>query len=1513
MDILPVIFLDFYTNLEAKEKNNYKNKNIYSTPLMEQFELINNRLPLNTRFSDIRSFVENAFPSGLTKRYYISCPNYKREVIQGTTASFLRNVVLRADGSELSKRLPNNMSVILIGDIIEGGKLKMLSVKGIELIDEGFTKYGETLIMNSYACSAFQKHTWSIQHIDYNETYFTPNTILNLIETNYPVKNYDTVIKFYDKWDNYLKFREYYLNTQTQRHFPISYVEYKEAYSINRRRYQRNKELYDANLLDSHHDFSKGELIILEKELDDTEPYHLIRVDIDYNRLKYLEETVEKNERKKNKIETSIRSFARDNLALSDVPPKNEKYNEQLRNSFQLEQRFKIIKSEIEPDCADLEQKYAKMIKEQLAAIDAVYQRKIESETSAALTIKEQELSNALKSELDEYTTLLNDQLNNDVREMNDSVIKQKYNDAVDRLKKQLKKDYDQQLNALNQKLKKEKNKDKQETIRSQMSELKKAYENNVEKAYQNVDIKQMFVDRNEGLVQSRRVELQTQQKHNLNEFAKNFQQQRINHYQDAIRKDKNTKKQELEEELRKQIAKRVREESIVRFSLYFKTDPENQYGVVNTLHNKKYRYLIYNNRAEQAKIDRQRNALESFFEGNVKNPYLSTFLFSPVDLSPNLYQNRDWNWFLEKLNDKQKEAVKRAVTSNGVFLLQGPPGTGKTQVIAEIVGHLVKDGKKVLISSETHKAIDNVFERLPKIAEIRPIRLMTSQSGKNSDFSPENLVDNLYFNIAEQMKKTIRSYENFTEYKEKFSEDFHELKLLNQILNKNKAQSDNVTQKISLSEQSFDELKEQRSTFIDKKEAYIYEKDKFINTYKRIQNHQFGYDEDLDMQSIENYKKTIETAIDASIFKTTQIDDFIRTIFSAKPQEIISELNLIQSNKTSYELQEQKQRLIQQIQELFDLSDGEVTDEIKNKQKQLNEVKKQLQSTDDELDLSSMTIGKIFNPKWLGLNQKSALEQLEKLQTKMLNIKNEVSDQLNIKIQKEDEKITKINIKISELDSKLKDISNVIADLREDQSYHDYQDSKNKLEIKLENFFKQFDVVANYKSIDEALNVIQFEWEDLELNFKEKEKENQTKIPVYKKISDYIQKEEIILEDRKHYTKPLFDTVNLFGTTTTSRDRFDEKSMNELEAYNLGELDLRKQGIDVVIIDEVSKSSFIELLIPILYGKTVILVGDHRQLPPMYEYRNFRDEDYEGLDPNIINSAINRRYISMYEESFFKTLFEKVPNDYKIMLTKQYRSHEHIMNVFNHFYNKNLELGDVAQNSHKKHYLNVEGNQRLIIEQDKHIYFVDSKDYESRSEDSTSIQNKGEADIITELLRKIDEGYQKNKDFNPRINKHQRIDERMSIGVICTYGDQARLIKQRLKANKLTSFKSFNEKSDSRLIISTVDDFQGDERDIIIVSMVRNPIDPSRSNPDFIKAYQRINVAFSRARRLLIIVGSKDYLIRKGVIDLPDVMGDSNNDQKNFRVYEKVIDTIKTYGKVLDDVDIIKERGSNK
>ena len=127
------------------------------------------------------------------------------------------------------------------------------------------------------------------------------------------------------------------------------------------------------------------------------------------------------------------------------------------------------------------------------------------------------------------------------------------------------------------------------------------------------------------------------------------------------------------------------------------------------------------------------------------------------------------------------------------------------------------------------------------------------------------------------------------------------------------------------------------------------------------------------------------------------------------------------------------------------------------------------------------------------------------------------------------------------------------------------------------------------------------------------------------------------------------------------------------------------------------------------------------------------------------------------------------------------------------------------------------------------------------------------------------------------------------------------------MKAEKITAndFKTGQEK----LIVSTVDDFQGDERDIIILSTVRNPQEPGKSNPGFILAYQRINVALSRARKLLCVVGNRNYLEQRGVIDLPDVFGRPKYNQRNFRVYEEILNTIETYGKVVEDIDIIEAK----
>ena len=112
--------------------------------------------------------------------------------------------------------------------------------------------------------------------------------------------------------------------------------------------------------------------------------------------------------------------------------------------------------------------------------------------------------------------------------------------------------------------------------------------------------------------------------------------------------------------------------------------------------------------------------------------------------------------------------------------------------------------------------------------------------------------------------------------------------------------------------------------------------------------------------------------------------------------------------------------------------------------------------------------------------------------------------------------------------------------------------------------------------------------------------------------------------------------------------------------------------------------------------------------------------------------------------------------------------------------------------------------------------------------------------------------------------------------------------------------------------MVSTVDDFQGDERDIIILSMVRN----SRNRnikPEFIRNYQRINVALSRARRLLIITGNRDFLCRNGVIDLPDIHGRKELLKKNFPVYTNILRTIEQEGVILQAAELIPESNSSE
>ncbi len=1481
------LFLSFSEHLTTTSRNK---SDLYNASLVDQFEVLQRRIPPERRTSSLESFIERCFPSGIRKKYYFSCPNFLREKkqVNDGKAAFLNNVVIRPEFTLSMKQcLPDNQNIILIGDVYESDRLRMFQVKGLELIDEGVSSQNDMLV-EAEACSAFERNAWSIRGADYSETLFTPNFIADLIEGCYTVSNPGEVRKVYEEWNRYFQFRNYYLEEQSKRNFLLDSCEFVNSYAINRKDYKKNSLVYDEYILDDSDDFKKGDMVVLSQKVAEAEDFPLIRLTIDRNKKEFDAAKVLKGNKLVSEEERKIRSLASDNVFITSINPESNEaktngktnFGTLFKSGYALGDRFRVITKDIEPSehLKQLEFEYGQNLDLRLQNIDDIFDKKISDELTVLCNQKDEEIASRASDLIEERRRKLNDSLKQDVTMNSDpDILKQiqtRKSEIKDSIIKKLKKSKDESEN-----------------------EFYARRQNLIDDEISKINVESYYLERNVEDVKRFGTSLISKGKRELEEYKKQKRRELANKYSDDIRSEKIKIKEELDAKLKEDKAKAIEEETIHRFCLYFRLgDPNNEIKEKQKETIRNCKYIVYDNRAELAKIKRQQSALENFYSGFVKNPYLSTYLFNPESLQPITANYGDWKWYLSSLNEKQKEAVRKAVSSNGIFLLQGPPGTGKTQVIAEIVAHMVEKGKKVLVSSETHKAIDNVFERLPKIPDIVPVRLIPSNNRKGeNEYDPKFLVDNLYRNISANMVNAVHRYENFNATKEEFKSKFEGLQLLKAKIDKWQNALSKAEEEIKQLEKSAKAIGKNIAVKSDERDDTRLKNETLRRTIRHLEKNNFNEDDDIDINAILEAYQKIQDLCSRHKFKEQKLGQLLNSLFSIEQDELDKELSLInpKSNKTRLEIK--KKEILDKIHSCQD----EVGDALPGKEEEIKEYKAQFATIKNELSASSeesldLKIKRIFEYDYIVANLGSLKDEIEEMKANVNEIKSQIISAIEKEIEENESRLNAIDSDICDLKKRLGEINDQVIDIQDREEIKEIQDDKAKLQFEIDRFFKDFQIAEPYDSIEDALKVIDSKWKELEKDQAFKEKENKEKIPMYKEISDYLSSEEVIDEDRKTYTKDLFENANVFGITCTSNDRFSGRNNSSLSEYNIEDVDIKKVGIDVVIIDEVSKSSFIDLLIPILYGKTIILVGDHRQLPPMYEFAKLRDDDFKGLDENIINRDINDKFTKLYEECFFKTLFEKIPDSYKTMLVQQYRCHEQIMNVFNAFYQGELRLGFSGQNNQKKHNIRIVSNGRTIIEPDKHIYFVDCKGKETHERDSTSMYNTGEAKVIAELIKKMNSFFKENGIF-----------EKLSIGVICTYGDQARKVKEVLKSEKVkTDAFRTNPK---KMIISTVDDFQGDERDIIILSMVRNPENPARSNPGFILAYQRINVALSRARKLLIVVGNRRYLEDKGVIDLPDIHG-NGQDRKNFRVYEEIIGTIERYGKVIEDSDILGE-----
>lgn len=308
--------------------------------------------------------------------------------------------------------------------------------------------------------------------------------------------------------------------------------------------------------------------------------------------------------------------------------------------------------------------------------------------------------------------------------------------------------------------------------------------------------------------------------------------------------------------------------------------------------------------------------------------------------------------------------------------------------------------------------------------------------------------------------------------------------------------------------------------------------------------------------------------------------------------------------------------------------------------------------------------------------------------------------------------------------------------------------------------------------------------------------------------------------------------TKHLWETLEASKTHDDDVKVSRWQARNLADMhqvvgvtcnqidhliDSDTQMYDLAIVDECSKATMPEWLMAMCVAKKCVLVGDHKQLPPTFcseeaEVLGQMDEQKERL---IRNGVIER-------------LFENLPTELKGTLGKQFRMLPHIGHfISTHFYNGQLEHHRTTTTHEFQDFgwfTYTSGSMRVP---------------EQQGEEKKILINNLEIKIIMARLAEIRDRLKAAK--APRI----------SVAVITPYRAQCKTLR--------TALAKYDFSDQLAVEVDTVDAFQGRQADIVFFSFVRNT-----GPATFYADERRMNVAISRARDAVYLVGDIDYIRSK-------------------------------------------------
>lgn len=250
------------------------------------------------------------------------------------------------------------------------------------------------------------------------------------------------------------------------------------------------------------------------------------------------------------------------------------------------------------------------------------------------------------------------------------------------------------------------------------------------------------------------------------------------------------------------------------------------------------------------------------------------------------------------------------------------------------------------------------------------------------------------------------------------------------------------------------------------------------------------------------------------------------------------------------------------------------------------------------------------------------------------------------------------------------------------------------------------------------------------------------------------------------------------------------------------------------LFIDEAAQALEPACWIAIRRADRVILAGDHCQLPPTVKCQ---EAVRGGLAHTLMQTIVKRKPEAVS------------------LLKVQYRMNEEIMRFSSDwFYGGNLQAAP-------------EVKYRGILDYDTPMVWVNTEGLDCNEEfvgESFGRINKAEARLTLEQLQT----------YITRIGKHRILEERIDFGVISPYKAQVQYLRQLIRRDAF--FKPFHH----LIAVNTVDGFQGQERDVIVISLVRAN---DEGQIGFLSDLRRMNVAITRARMKLIILGDASTLTR--------------------------------------------------